>query len=251
MKRILIFFIFNLFLVKLFSCELNNNENIRFGIPSKNGIILYKKGFVLLYDKYKKVPIWVSYHLKKEYLKSKVKISYSFGPDPQLKKTERAEIDDYNKTTYIRCRLASLDDMLRSKEIVREVFYFSNVCPMNKELYNNCWKKLENIIRDFVKNGNDVWIVTGPLFIQKQQNIRKIGKNKIFVPTHFYKVILYQQKDKSFGASAYIFENKYHKKITENNVVCIDDIERITNFDFFDLLPEYVQNLVESKKNPL
>lgn len=251
MKKIFIIFISNIFWINIFSYQLNKNENIRFGMPSKNGIILYKKGFVLLYDKNKKVPLWVSYHLKKEYLDNKIKPLYSFGPDPQLKKGERAEIDDYGKTIYSRCRLAPLDDMSRNKEIMRDVFYFSNVCPMDKELYNNCWKKLENIIRDFVKKGNSVWIIAGPLFIQKQQNIKKIGKNNIFVPTHFYKVILYQKKDKSFGASAYIFENKGQKKITENNVVCVDDVERITNFDFFNLLPEYVQILVESRKNPL
>ncbi len=243
--------ILNIFYLSLFAYELNKNDNIRFGIPSKDGIIMYKKGFVLLYDKNKKVPIWVSYHLKKEHLKNKIKPIYSFGPDPKLRKGERAEIEDYNKSVYSRCRLAPLDDMSRDKETMKDVFYFSNVCPMNKELYNNCWKKLESIIRDFVKDGNNVWIVTGPIFMQKQQNIKKIGKNKIFVPTHFYKMILYQRKDKSFGTSAYIFENKSQKKITDNNIVSIDDVERITNFDFFNLLPEYVQNLVESKKNPL
>ncbi|HPD18576.1 MAG TPA: DNA/RNA non-specific endonuclease [Candidatus Goldiibacteriota bacterium] len=122
---------------------------------------------------------------------------------------------------------------------------------MDKELYNNCWKKLENMIRDFVKDGNDVWIVTGPLFTQKQQFIKKIGKNKIFVPTYFYKVILFQRQDRSFGAAAYIFENKKCRKITGNNVVSIDEVEKIANLDFFNLLPEYIQNLVESKKNPL
>lgn len=251
MKRIIIILILYFNCLNLFSYELNKNEHIRFGMPLRNGKILYKKGFVLSYDNNKKVPLWVSYHLQKKYLEKKIKPSYSFGPDPNLKKGERAEFYDYSKTIYSRCRLAPLDDMSRNKEIMRDVFYLSNVCPMDKELYNNCWKKLENIIRDFVRKGNDVWVVAGPLFMQKTKNIKKIGKNKIFVPTHFYKIILYQRKDKSFGAAAYLFENKGQKKITENNIVCIDDIERITKYDFFNFLPEYVQNLVESSKNSL
>ncbi len=251
MKKYLLIFILNIFWIQIYCYNLNKNVNIRFGIPSKDGILLYKKGFVLLYDKNKKVPLWVSYHLTKEYYKNKLKSVYSFMPDPQLKRGERAEVEDYNKTIYSRCRLAPLDDMARNKEMMKESLYFSNVCPMDKELYNNCWKKLESIIRGFVKEGNDVWVVTGPLFMQKQQNIKRTGKNKIFIPTHFFKVILYQQKDKSFGASAYIFENKKQKKITQDNITTIDDIEKITNYDFFNLLPEYVQNLVESKKNPL
>jgi endonuclease G len=251
MKKLIFNFTLLILFFNIYSYELNKNINIRFGIPSKDGILIYKKGFVLLYDKNKKVPIWVSYHLTKKYYKNKIKSVYSFLPDPQLKKGQRAELDDYNKTIYSLCRLAPLDDMARDKEMIKEACYFSNVCLMNKELYNNCWKKLESVIRNFVKDGNDVWIVTGPLFMQKQQYIKKIGKNRIFVPTHFYKVILYQRKDRFFGASAYIFENRECKKISENNITTIDDIEKITNFDFFNLLPEYIQNLVESKKNPL
>ena len=250
MKKNLIILVLILIWLKIFSYDLNKNENIRFGYPSfKNGKILVKKGFVLLYDENKKVPLWVSYHLKKQYLEKVIKPLYSYGPDPQLIKGKRAEIDDYKNSIYIRCRLAPLENMSRNKEVMKDACYFSNVCPMDKDLYFNCWKKIEKKIRDFVKQGNDVWVVTGPLFTQK--DIKKIGRNKIFVPTHFYKVILYQRKDKSFGASAYIFENKKSKKITENNIVSIDDIEKITDFDFFSLLPEYVQNLVESRKNPL
>ena len=251
MKKIMFVIVLSILYANIFAYELNINENVRFGFPSKNGIILYKKGFVLLYDKNKKVPLWVSYHLKKEYLQKKFKPLYSFMPDPQLKKGERAEIEDYNKTIYARCRLSPPEDMSRDKEVMKDSYYLSNVCPMDKELYNNCWKKLENMIRDFVKDGNDVWIVTGPLFTQKQQFIKKIGKNKIFVPTYFYKVILFQRQDRSFGAAAYIFENKKCRKITGNNVVSIDEVEKIANLDFFNLLPEYIQNLVESKKNPL
>ncbi|MCX8092582.1 MAG: DNA/RNA non-specific endonuclease, partial [Candidatus Goldbacteria bacterium] len=164
MKKIILVIFFNILIIPLFSYELNKNINIRFGLPSDNGIILYKKGFVLLYDINKKVSLWASYYLTKKYYNNRQKLAFSFCHDPQLKKGQRAEIEDYKKTIYYPCKLVPHEDMARDKVIMRETYYFSNICPMDKDLYNNCWKKLENSIRNFVMDGNDVWVVTGPIF---------------------------------------------------------------------------------------
>ncbi|MCE5299340.1 MAG: DNA/RNA non-specific endonuclease [Spirochaetia bacterium] len=226
----------------------NDNENVRFGFPSKNGVMLYKNGFTLLYSTYKKNPVWVSYHLTPDYVKKPLKPKYSFGPDPRLKKGERAELADYAGSPYVRGRMACLKDMSRVNDVMKEACYLTNVCPMNDELYRGAWQKLEDSVRRFVMKGKDVWVVTGPVYAAPDRDIKKIGAGKVYVPTHFYKVVLYQGGDYSFKAAGFVFLNKKQSGPLWEYARPIAEIEEMTGLRFFSLLPPEVQTLIKEKK---
>jgi endonuclease G, mitochondrial len=229
----------------------NSNEHVRFGFPSKSGVILYKKGFVALYDVEKKQPLWVSYHLTGKYLEKTLDPVFSFKPDPALKDNQRAALSDYEKSAYARCRMAPLKDMSRSKDVMKECFLLSNVCPMDQQMYNGFWKQLEEAARQFVLRGNDAWVITGPVFNPgqgKKVGIKKLGWNKIWVPTHFFKVIFYQGKDGSFNAAAFLFENKKQPGGIRDYAMPVEELEKLTGFTFLGKLPDEVGKLVKGAK---
>jgi DNA/RNA endonuclease G (NUC1) len=74
-------------------------------------------------------------------------------PDPKLLSKQRSEIADYAKGLYSRCRMASMNDMCRSKAVMKESCYLSNVCPMDQQLYTGLWRQLEESTRKFVLRG--------------------------------------------------------------------------------------------------
>lgn len=230
----------------LFAYTPNTNEHVRFGTPSKiEGTLLKRKGFVLRYDAAKKNPLWVSYHLTSENLKTSLKPVFQFKPDPNIYPESNASNDDYAKSPYSRCRLAPFDDMSRSKEVMKECFYLTNVSPMDGQLYKGVWKKLEQNIRAFVKSGTDCWIITGTVF-EKGAKARSIGHNKVRVPDGFFKVVIYQGRDGSFKAAGFLFENRKQDKTLKEYLVPIRDIEEKTGFTFFDKLPKEVGDIIKN-----
>lgn len=223
----------------------NENEHIRFGTPcKKQGTLLKRKGFVLRYDGAKKVPLWVSYHLKNEYLIKPQKPVFQFKPDPNIYPESNASNDDFAKSPYSRCRLAPLGDMSRSKDVMKECFYLTNVCPMDTRLYKGAWKKLEESVRKFVKAGNECWITAGPVF-DAGAKAKTIGNNRVRVPEGFFKVIIYQGRDGSFKAAGFLFRNKKQDGELKGYLVPIAEIEKQTGFVFFDKLPEEVGRIIK------
>ena len=229
----------------------NSNEHVRFGFPSKKGVILYKKGFVVLYDVEKKQPAWVSYHLTGKYLEKPLPPVYSFRPDPALKDGQRAGLSDYKKCPYVRCRMAPLKDMSRSRAVMKECYLLSNVCPMDGRLYNGPWKELEEAAGRFAMQGNEAWVITGPVFKAGRGGkdaIKKFGDGKIWVPSQFFKIIFYQAKDGSFNADAFLFENRAQSGDIRAHALPVAELEKITGFMFLGKLPEEVGRLVKESK---
>ncbi len=232
--------------------EPDRNEHVRFGMPSQKGLLLYRKGYVAMYDTARKQPLWVSYKLSPEYLKNPVKPFSSFTPDPKVPQKYSAQNADYAKAFYSRARMAPMKDMLRSAETMMESYYLSNVCPMSKELYTGKWQELEQVVRDFVSDRRrDVWVISGPAFKPPKNGvIRAIGTGKVAVPTHFYKVILFQDSDGSFNAMGFLFDNREQSARLQEYMVTVSEIEELTGLVFLDRLPPEAGKLIKGRPVP-
>jgi len=234
--------------------ELNKSYNIRFGMPSKNGALFNKSGFILLHSTKKRVPLWVSYNLKKEHLENNIKMMRKYAPEPKLGKKYRAELSDYKKRgMYDRARMVPLQDMLRSAECMKEAHYLSNVCPMHHGLNRKAWRELEKAIREFVRNKTQVWVMAGPVYKDldgdgSPDNLGFLGRNKVEIPTHFFKIVVYQAKDNSFHAVGFLFRNRPCRKHPSHYTASIDEIEEYTGMDFLHLLPDEAETIIERRK---
>ena len=74
-----------------------------------------------------------------------------------------------------------------------------------------------------------------------------IGENRVVVPEAFFKVVLcLNGTPKGFGFVVRNTEGTKKKDLYYNS---IDDIERITQMDFFSDLPDSIEDVVESQCN--
>lgn len=231
-------------LVLLCAYAPEQNINIRFGKPGTKGTVITRSGYVLAHHSFKKNCIWASYYLSKELLTAKISARGEFMADPKLIKGERAEQTDYEGSSYVKAQMASPSDMARDAKTMAEAYYLSNVCPMNKSLYDIHWSALCRRTRDFIKAGTGCWIIAGPIYGEKS---KKIGPGKVYVPEQFYRIALFQAKDYSFRAIAFLLPNREVDVTLKKCVVSIDTIEQMTGLNFFNVLPEEVQSALESK----
>ncbi len=227
------------------------NEHLYWGFPPIDGQLIIREGYALLHDGNKKVPLWVSYHLTKEDLEGTTGRTDNFRPDPKLPEGKRAELSDYKGSGYDRGHMAPAGDMKRSKKVMSESFYLSNMCPQEAGLNRYKWRILEEKTRGFTLAKGESWIITGPVFMDidgdgNKDCLGKIGTNKVWAPTHFYKIIV--TKNGEIKAISFLMPNKKPARDIEDYQVPIDSIEKITGLDFLSELPDNIENVIEAKK---
>lgn len=209
---------------------------------------LQKEGYALAYSGERKIPIWVYEELSPNSLEVRAdRDGMEFEVEQGLPEKMQAKLSDYYHSGYDRGHLAAAANHRNSPDTLRGTFTLSNIAPQNGEFNREIWAELEREIRKSVKRYEKVHLITGTLFYSegKRLQIEQIGKNKIGVPTHFYKVILAEKEGGKVAASAYLFPNKkglkgplgkYQKSVAE--------LEDLAGILFFPKLPQRV------KKNP-
>jgi len=255
----------SIFLFLLFSCTSQptaqtevppnqDNKHLTWGLPSIDGQLITREAYALLHDGNKKVSLWVSYHLTKEDLQGTTGRTDNFRPDPKIPTGKRAELSDYYKSGYDRGHMAPAGDMKRSKKVMSESFYLSNMCPQEAGLNRYKWRILEEKARNFTQAKGESWIITGPVFMDidgdgNKDCLGRIGTNRVWVPTHFYKIIV--TKNGEIKAISFLMPNKKPAGNIEDYQVPVDSIEKITGLDFLNELPDNIENRIESQKPSL
>ena len=85
----------------------------------------------------------------------------------------------------------------------------------------------------------------GPILLNKRH--KTIGQAKVVVPEAFFKVILcLRGKPKAIG---FVYRNEAGNRPKGDYVNSVDQIERITGFDFFPGLPDDIEQVVESRQD--
>jgi endonuclease G, mitochondrial len=211
-------------------------------IPSTNSTdaIIIHSGFSLLYNEPHEQASWVAYELTKEETNKKFERTDKFIPDPKVS-TETANNADYAGAGYDRGHLAPAADMGWSKVTIAESFYYSNMSPQEPSFNRGIWKKTEELVREWAIENNSLYIVTGPILTT---GLKTIGKNEVSVPKYYYKVILdYSQP--SIKGIGFIMPNSDSKESPSYFAVSIDSVEQFSGIDFFPLLPDDQERLIE------
>lgn len=256
--KLLLILLSSLFLTGLNSCKtLSRNagtpQDLMVRQRAKNSVVIDHQHYTLSFNTERLVPNWVSWQLTQEEATTiTVKRRNKFLPDPMLKEEYRVEDSDYSgelRHTSIqlsRGHMAPFADMRFDAEAADECFLLSNICPQSATLNAGDWGTLENICRDkWAIEDSSIYIVCGPIFrTSKPKTIGK--KHKVSVPDAFFKVVLSLRKGEE-KAIGFIFENNNDKQPYDKAVHTVDEIERITGFDFFDWLPNRTERALEKR----
>lgn len=276
MKRI--FFIIILISVIAFECFSDPQENtpLYFGNPSsavcdlaqEENYLMEKPQFVLSYNNKTHNPNWVGWHLCKADF-GEAERSNKFRPDPDLpgewyavKKT------DYKFPVYgfDRGHLCPSADRTASAEDNSITFLMTNMVPQAPDNNRIVWVDLENFERELVNQGNEAYIFAGPLGSggsgEKGSYFEAIpianDQLSITVPAFTWKIILILPEgeddinrvtEESQVIAACIPNQKdCHKNGSWQQYLCsINDLEEKTGYNFFEFLPDDIEEKIESR----
>ena len=206
------------------------------------GEIEHYTGYSLEYNEAAEQPFWIAYELTSEEVNGTLKRKDSFKYDPHIS-TGSATLSDYSNSGFDRGHLAPAADMKWNKVVMSESFYMSNMSPQVPGFNRGIWKKLEEQVRNWAIENEKLLITTGPIITK---GYKTIGKNKVAVPSHYYKVIA-DITEPDIKAIGFILPNEKSNKPLTSFAVSIDKVEEITGIDFFYQLSDNIENHIESK----
>jgi len=205
--------------------------------------IIHHTNYTVSYNPDLRVPNWVSWSIEKDELATVVsRNGYTYSEDTDVKGT-RVSPMDYSRSGYDRGHMCPAADNRFSSDAMRESFYMTNMCPQNHTLNEKTWNYLEMATRSWAHSGT-IYIVCGPYF-DKGNDIKTIGNNKVSVPDGFWKVLLREYKG-NWQAIGFIMSNEDHSDTFYNYAVSVDEVEKLTGFDFFSSLDNKTEKEIES-----
>lgn len=219
--------------------------------------ILKRKGYTVSYNSETKNPNWVAWHLTKSHTYGSFQRREEVFSEDESVKAPRATNNDYFNSRYDRGHMCPAGDNKWDKEAMTQSFLFTNICPQNHGLNKYEWNDLEIQCRDWAREYGAVDIVCGPLYSSKggrykvgssrEPQQKTIGRNKVWVPDAFFKVVLCRQgRPKAIG---FVYRNEGVKQLKTEAVRTVDEIEALTGIDFFPALDDEMENRIETSAN--
>lgn len=218
-------------------------DNLNLGAPSDADAVINREGYAVGYSALHRQPLWVTYKLTRAELEATpvARRRFDFTLDPLLS-VDSARPKDYRHSGYDRGHMAPAADMSFSEKVMRESFYFSNVCPQKQSFNRGIWVTLEEKMREWARAEEELYIVTGPVFSSEASVT--IGPNGVTVPAAFYKVALTLSETPK--AIAFLLPHRTSNDDLQTFILTVDALEELTGLDFFPDLPDGLEAEVES-----
>lgn len=222
------------------------NISMAMEIPVSRGekkqTIKKRSSYTVSYNHETRQPNWVAWVLTADHCAGKVE-RMGFEDDDDMPSPKGCKSDYYN-SGFDKGHMCPAGDNKWSVKAMQDCFLMTNMCPQNHGLNAGVWNSIEQQCRSWAKKYGKLYIVCGPLFLNKQH--RKLGTNKVVVPDAFFKVVL--RVGKNPQALGFICRNQSQKGKKKNEFLnSVDEVERITGYDFFSNLPDDIEKKVESK----
>ena len=235
------------------------NENLTMGNPSgaenrvtdPNNYLMEKPQYAESYDRDRGTPNWTSWHLDSASLGSANRQN-DFRPDDTLPADwYRVTPADYSDSGYDRGHMTPSGDRTSSREDNSATFLMTNMIPQASKNNQQTWANLENYCRSLVKDGDELYIVSGGAGTKEY-----IADGKIAVPELTWKVILVQPEGTDDVSRVTPETRVIAVNIPNDNSVDSDwekyrvstnSIEQETGYDFFSNVPENIQSIIEAK----
>ena len=208
--------------------------------------ILYRKSYIVSYNKNYKIPNWVAWHLTAEHTDGNVKRPGNAWHEDTDVPEPRATRNDFKGSGWTHGHLCPAGDNRWDAEAMYESFLLTNCCPQHANLNSGVWNEIERSCRQWAKRYGDLYIVCGPILLRQEHET--IGANGIVVPEAFFKVIVCLDNAHPKGIG-YVCRNTDGNQKKDFHVNSIKEVERITGLTFFPNLPKKVAEKVKNSRD--
>ncbi len=214
-------------------------------VPSQ---ILRRMAYTTSYNRKTRNPNWVGWVLTGEHTDGEVGRSGQLFIEDEEVPEPRATYRDIREggCGYQRGHMCPAADNKWSYKAMKEAFLMTNICPQNGDLNQNDWESLEGACREWARRYGKIYIVAGPVF--KSKKYRTVGEHEVAVPDAFFKVVLTfdSGNPKTIG---FLYDNRSGHHKMEYYARTVDEVEKVTDMDFFSQLSDDVEVAIESKCN--
>ena len=209
-------------------------------LPRSSGEVIKHTYYALSYNETHEQANWVHYKLDPTFLNGRSPRKNNFREDPDVS-SYSATLNDYKGSGYDRGHLAPAGDMKFNSIAMSESFFMSNISPQRPEFNRGIWRRLESLVRAWGKRFEIYVSTAGVLNLEGHGTI---GRNKVKIPSKYYKVIYAPEKNIMIG---FLMTNAKLSGKLSSYAISVDRIEEITGIDFFSELPDDIENDLESK----
>jgi endonuclease G, mitochondrial len=199
--------------------------------------------FTLSYNEGDELPSWAAYALTPEMAKALGTVKEKYAEDP-LVSTNSSSPKDYKDAGFVMGQLVPTEDMLLDLKTAQETYLMSNIVPQKVGFNKFLWKGLEQLTREWAKEGNTLYIAAGPVLADGP--FGSFGKNKVAIPLRYYKVIMDLNGERAIG---FVFRVNTSSGTLTSYALTVDEVEKATGIDFFMNVPDDLEQKLESTLN--
>ena len=236
---------------------LGNPSNATGDIANENNYLMEKPQYSLSYNRSKATPNWVAWRLASTWLGSTSRQD-DYRPDPALPAGwYQVVTGDYSGSGYTRGHMCPSGDRTNSIPNNSATFLMTNFVPQIAENNSGSWEDFESYLRTVANQGNEIYTYSGPV-----GNLGTIAQGRIVAPQYTWKVVLIipngdndlKRVNKGTRAFGLVVPNFLPLDINapwRNFRVTVDNVEKLTGYDFFSNVPRMTQLLIERQRDRL
>lgn len=225
----------------------------RFGLPSSDNL-KFSNNYIISYDNRLKHPVWSLEHLTDSLMRvfNVPRDRHTFYVDMTFHEYFRSADTDYRFTGFDRGHLVPACDNVANARWVEQSYYLSNIVPMAPNTNRGPWARLESYVTHVARHSKNMYIVTGTLYLapsrrfgrpQQHLSYRVLGRNRVSVPTHMYKVFVAESHVGPLIMQAFLMPNDdrigryvHLKEFIIDVDKKLSSIEEAAGFKIFDAL---------------
>lgn len=214
-----------------------------------------KPQYTLSYNRMKGTANWVGWRLASNWIGSTPRQD-NFRPDTSLPNGwYQVTSQDYSGSGYDRGHMCPSGDRTNSVENNSATFLMTNMVPQLAANNQGPWEDFESYCRTLASQGNELYIFSGPV-----GSLGTIAQGRVTIPEYTWKVVLVlpngdndvSRVTKATRTIGIIVPNFGPLDINapwRNFRVSVDQVERLTGYDFFNVLPKLTQETIERRKD--
>ncbi|PSC75639.1 Mitochondrial nuclease [Micractinium conductrix] len=179
----------------------------KYGMPVGDRLRLFSD-YAASFDTRLRNPRWVLEHVTAAGLavKGGTRADSQFQEDAGIERRFRSKLEDFRGSGFDRGHMAPAANHKGSQAAMDDTFTLTNMSPQVGAGFNrDYWARFERFVQDLAKRCDDVWIVTGPLYLpQRSPTPQATGApgyhmqhpmigtppQLMAVPSHYFKVVL-------------------------------------------------------------
>jgi len=222
-------------------------EPRRVGMPAPSDIKVIERGpFTIGWSPSLRHPAWVAYHVP-------ARAAFEAGERPGFKPDREVAsappVAAYATTGYDRGHMAPNRAIVTrfGPEQQKKTFLMSNIAPQTPALNQGPWREVEQRIADlWTARYGEIWVIVGSLSAPPGEVRETLSGTNVDVPLAYWQLIVAQDAD-GVRVQALLFPQTVGRNaFPVHYLVSVDELERMTGWDFLADLPDYLERPLEA-----